>query len=236
MLTHRNLIANIAQVTTAAQIRSDERFIAVLPFFHIYGMQVMMNCGLRSGATVITMPRFDLEEFLRLHQDYGVTRSFVAPPIVVALAKHPLVDKYDMSKLEQAGAEIVRVSCPNFRYALGAYYLIMPSEASSNLAKFDGVFFYTTGILVPAGGPREALTDFVKSGKAFMGTHSATDTFHGVGKVDLLDASAFVEAPLASGVSSGTMWPSRSSFARSSNIWSRGGSMSPISSSISSSS
>lgn len=48
-----------------------------------------------------------------------------------------------------------------------------------NLAKFDGVFFYTTGILVPAGGPREALTDFVKSGKAFMGTHSATDTFHG---------------------------------------------------------
>ena len=48
-----------------------------------------------------------------------------------------------------------------------------------NLAKFDGVFFYTTGILLPAGTPREALTDFVKSGKAFMGTHSATDTFHG---------------------------------------------------------
>lgn len=48
-----------------------------------------------------------------------------------------------------------------------------------NLAKFDGVFFYTTGILVPTGGPREALTDFVKSGKAFMGAHSATDTFHG---------------------------------------------------------
>ena len=43
--------------------------------------------------------------------------------------------------LEQAGAEIVRVSCPNFGYALGAYYLIMPSEASSNLAKFDGMRF-----------------------------------------------------------------------------------------------
>jgi aspartyl-tRNA(Asn)/glutamyl-tRNA(Gln) amidotransferase subunit A len=41
--------------------------------------------------------------------------------------------------LKQAGAEIVEVSCPNFKYALGAYYLIMPSEASSNLAKFDGV-------------------------------------------------------------------------------------------------
>ncbi|MDO5646007.1 MAG: Asp-tRNA(Asn)/Glu-tRNA(Gln) amidotransferase subunit GatA [Dermabacter sp.] len=43
--------------------------------------------------------------------------------------------------LEEAGAEIVRVSCPNFQYALGAYYLIMPSEASSNLAKFDGMRF-----------------------------------------------------------------------------------------------
>ncbi|UYG16020.1 Asp-tRNA(Asn)/Glu-tRNA(Gln) amidotransferase subunit GatA [Brachybacterium huguangmaarense] len=44
-----------------------------------------------------------------------------------------------LAALERAGAEIVRVSCPNFRYALGAYYLIMPSEASSNLAKFDGM-------------------------------------------------------------------------------------------------
>ncbi len=43
--------------------------------------------------------------------------------------------------LERAGAEIVEVSCPHFDYALGAYYLIMPSEASSNLAKFDGMRF-----------------------------------------------------------------------------------------------
>lgn len=101
MLTHRNLIANVAQVLSAADIRADDTFIAVLPFFHIYGMQVMMNTGLRAGTTTVTMPRFDLEEFLRLHQDYGVTRSFVAPPIVVALAKHPMVDNYDLTKLEQ---------------------------------------------------------------------------------------------------------------------------------------
>ncbi len=101
MLTHRNLVANIDQTLAPAEMREDETAIAVLPFFHIYGMQVLMNCGLAAGATVVTMPRFDLEEFLRIHQDYGVTRSFVAPPIVVALAKHPIVDEYDMSKLEQ---------------------------------------------------------------------------------------------------------------------------------------
>ena len=101
MLSHRNLVANIAQVVPGADLREEEKLIAVLPFFHIYGMQVLMNCALRIGATAITMPRFDLEQFLDLHQRYGVTRSFVAPPIVVALAKHPLVDNYDLSALRQ---------------------------------------------------------------------------------------------------------------------------------------
>ena len=53
--------------------------------------------------------------------------------------------------LRGAGAEIVEVSCPNFRYALGAYYLIMPSEASSNLAKFDGVRYGQR--VLPTDGP-----------------------------------------------------------------------------------
>jgi len=101
MLTHRNLVANVAQVLGPAEITADETFIAVLPFFHIYGMQVLMNTGLRVGLTNVTMPRFDLEQFLSLHQTYGVTRSFVAPPIVLALAKHPAVDGYDLSTLHQ---------------------------------------------------------------------------------------------------------------------------------------
>jgi 4-coumarate--CoA ligase len=101
MLSHGNLVANIAQTIAPSGLREDETIIAVLPFFHIYGMQVLMNCGLAAGATIITMPRFDLEQFLELHQRYHITRSFVAPPIVVALAKHPMVDKYDLSSVEQ---------------------------------------------------------------------------------------------------------------------------------------
>jgi uncharacterized protein len=46
-----------------------------------------------------------------------------------------------------------------------------------NLQKFDALFFYTTGAILPAGEPREALLEFVKSGKGFIGAHSATDTF-----------------------------------------------------------
>jgi aspartyl-tRNA(Asn)/glutamyl-tRNA(Gln) amidotransferase subunit A len=53
--------------------------------------------------------------------------------------------------LTELGAEIVEVSCPHFQYALGAYYLILPSEASSNLARFDGMRF---GIRVDDGKDR----------------------------------------------------------------------------------
>ncbi len=100
MLTHYNLVANLVQTGAVITVTSDESFVAVLPFFHIYGMQVLMNLGLYLGATIVTMPRFDLEQFLALHQEHGLTRAFVAPPMVVALAKHPLVDKYDLSALK----------------------------------------------------------------------------------------------------------------------------------------
>lgn len=101
MLSHGNLVANVAQVVSAAELSEDESFVAVLPFFHIYGMQVLMNAGLRAGVTIITMPRFDLVQFLELNATHGCTRAFVAPPIVVALAKHPVVDQHDLSSLAQ---------------------------------------------------------------------------------------------------------------------------------------
>ena len=106
MLTHRNLVANICQSTnTGAFAKTEEEYaresaIAVLPFFHIYGLVVIMNIPLYRGATVVTMPRFELAEFLRLIQDYRITRAWVVPPIVLAMAKHPLVDEYDLSSLE----------------------------------------------------------------------------------------------------------------------------------------
>jgi acyl-CoA synthetase (AMP-forming)/AMP-acid ligase II len=100
MLTHRNLVANVSQSRPLVELHEgDERIIAVLPFFHIYGLTVLMNQGLQWGGTVVTLPRFDLEQFLRTIQDQKITRAFVAPPIVLALAKHPMVDQFDLSSL-----------------------------------------------------------------------------------------------------------------------------------------
>jgi 4-coumarate--CoA ligase len=101
MLTHRNLIANLAQVEEALAVSDGELVLAVLPFFHIYGMQVLLNEFLSRGSTIVTVPRFDLEQCLGIIQEHKITRLFAVPPIVLALAKHPLVDKYDLSSLKQ---------------------------------------------------------------------------------------------------------------------------------------
>src|SRR5256886_710596 len=99
MLTHRNLVANLLQTAWVHHVAEQDRIIAVLPFFHIYGMQVVLNLALWRGATLITMPKFDLDPFLAALQQYRITRAFVVPPLVLALAKHPAVDGYDLSSL-----------------------------------------------------------------------------------------------------------------------------------------
>ncbi len=101
MLTHFNLVANVAQLQHVLLYEDNEAGLAVLPFFHIYGMQVLMNGLLAYGVTVVTMPRFDLDAALELTQKFGITRFFAVPPIVLALAKMPQVDNYDMSSVKQ---------------------------------------------------------------------------------------------------------------------------------------
>ncbi len=99
MLTHRNLVANCVQTNAVERVGEGERIAGVLPFFHIYGMLVVLLLGLRTGSTVYTMPRFELERFLELIQEHGIERANLVPPIILALAKHPVVDDYDLSSL-----------------------------------------------------------------------------------------------------------------------------------------
>ena len=100
MLTHRNLVSNILQKQAIAPVTEETRILAVLPFFHIYGMTIIMNCGLYAGSTVVTMPRFDLADFLRVIAEHRTDRVYIAPPVAVALAKHPMVDDYDLSAID----------------------------------------------------------------------------------------------------------------------------------------
>ncbi len=99
MLTHRNLVANLLQID-AMESHDSPALLGVLPFFHIYGMVVIMNHGLLRGAVVVTLPRFDLEAVLTILQDHPIAIAHVVPPVVIAFAKHPLIDRFDLSRLK----------------------------------------------------------------------------------------------------------------------------------------
>ncbi len=102
MLTHHNLIANILQVDASGHFLHDrDTTIAFLPFFHIYGMVVIAMLGLWSGATLVVMPKFELETYLDLIERHRATLLHVVPPVVVALAKHPSVEGRDFSSIRK---------------------------------------------------------------------------------------------------------------------------------------
>ncbi|MET7513301.1 4-coumarate--CoA ligase family protein [Streptomyces sp. NPDC005480] len=100
MLTHRSIATNLAQLAPVMPMGPGDRILAVLPFFHIYGLTALMNAPLRQGATVVVLSRFELDTFLSAIEKHRITGLYVAPPIVLALAKHPAVEGYDLSSLQ----------------------------------------------------------------------------------------------------------------------------------------
>jgi len=102
-LTAYGLIANICQLAAPGVIEfaEDEVLSAVLPFFHIYGMVVLMNLGFRQNVTIVVYPKFDPAKYLSGISKYKVTCSHVAPPIIGFLAKHPVVANFDLSPLRE---------------------------------------------------------------------------------------------------------------------------------------
>lgn len=99
MLTHHNIIFNLLQTTVVEDLNPTTTITAFLPMFHIYGMAQFICHALWRGATIVTMPRFEFVPLLDSIQKYHISRAYVVPPIVVLLAKSPLVSSYDLSSL-----------------------------------------------------------------------------------------------------------------------------------------
>jgi acyl-CoA synthetase (AMP-forming)/AMP-acid ligase II len=99
MLTHRSIAANIVQSQVCLDVKPDDVLLAVLPFFHVMGQTCVMATSLAHGAPLVVLSRFDLEQALQAIQEYRVTVALVVPPVMNALARHPAVDRYDLSSL-----------------------------------------------------------------------------------------------------------------------------------------
>jgi PAS domain S-box-containing protein len=156
MLTHRNIVANIAQIEAAEGIAADEIVIGTLPFYHIYGMVVVMGMALRAGATIVTLPRFDVRAFLETIQNYRVTTAYLVPPIVRTLAKHPLVEQFDLSSLRyvQSGAaalpEQIALECAERHDCVVTQaYGLTETSSVTHLTPRDAIRIGAVGVPLP---------------------------------------------------------------------------------------
>ncbi|HET9007524.1 MAG TPA: AMP-binding protein [Actinomycetes bacterium] len=100
LLTHANLVTSVRQVGSGLRVGERDTLLAVPPFSHIMGFLVTLALPLCSGATVVTMPRFDPGRFLELLERHRVTVLVGAPPMLRVLAGHPLAAGADLGSLE----------------------------------------------------------------------------------------------------------------------------------------
>ena len=134
VLTHYNVGANILQLEhPELQYYFEEgtTLLGVLPFFHIYGMVVVLFSSLYAGSKVVSLPRFEPELFLNAISQYKTDIVNIVPPLIIFLAKHPMVDDYDLSCIRQItsgaaplGGDLVeaaraRLKCDVIRQAYG---------------------------------------------------------------------------------------------------------------------
>jgi acyl-CoA synthetase (AMP-forming)/AMP-acid ligase II len=104
-LTHGNVIANLHQIALPI-FRTEDVILGLAPFFHIYGLTVVLLLGLFLGATDVILPRFDIQSFAGAVEAFGVTHANLVPPVILALARHASIDPARLATLGtvQSGA------------------------------------------------------------------------------------------------------------------------------------
>ena len=100
MLTHHNMSTNLLQCMEASSVTRDDTLIGVLPLYHIYGMLVLMCYALVQQSELVLLTKFDPVPFLDAMSKFKVSVGFFVPPIILFLAKHPVVQQYDLSTLK----------------------------------------------------------------------------------------------------------------------------------------
>jgi len=156
MLTHYNLSSNIRQMRATGLVRQDSVLLAFLPFYHIYGLMVIMNGCLAEGATCLVMPRFDPDKTLYLIEKYRVSDFFVVPPALLALTHHPKLAQHDLSSLRfiLSGAaplppEVGELAAQRFGCTMLQGYGMTETSPLTNTNPLDAVKPLSVGPAVP---------------------------------------------------------------------------------------
>jgi len=101
ILTHRNLVSNVLQINAWLPHcrRGGERVLAVLPYFHVFGMTAAMNWPLNLAGAIILLPKFDATTVLKTIHKLRPTVFPSVPTIFIALIHHPDLRRYDLTSL-----------------------------------------------------------------------------------------------------------------------------------------
>jgi 4-coumarate--CoA ligase len=104
MLTHKGLVTSVAQQVDGENpnlyFHSEDVILCVLPLFHIYSLNSVFLCGLRAGAAILIVQKFEIASLLELIQNYKVSVMPIVPPIVLSITKFPDLHKYDLSSIK----------------------------------------------------------------------------------------------------------------------------------------
>ncbi|VDC00331.1 unnamed protein product [Peniophora sp. CBMAI 1063] len=98
--THRNLSSDISLLNAVSDWGKHDTFIGVLPFFHVYGLVMLVLNPLLLGAAVAVVPQFVPDVFFRALEEYRITRAMIVPPIALAFVHHPAAAKHDLRTLK----------------------------------------------------------------------------------------------------------------------------------------
>ncbi|KAJ1305650.1 hypothetical protein OPQ81_000646 [Rhizoctonia solani] len=99
--THHNIntILNICRAAFPSMIPNRDAILGILPFYHIFGCVALIHFAFSMGVPVVISPPFNPDEFCYLIEKHRITALVVVPPVMVALAAHPAVDRYNLSSL-----------------------------------------------------------------------------------------------------------------------------------------
>jgi acyl-CoA synthetase (AMP-forming)/AMP-acid ligase II len=199
MLTHRNLVAMLRLMEANDPFSQDDTTICVVPMYHLYGLHIVINLGLSQGATIVTVPRYDLDQFLQSLVHYKVTVAPLVPPLILALTRAPQLDDHDLSALRLihsgaatladniASACSARLGC-EIRYGYGLTEVSPLSHASladstKHAAGSVGyclpnteckIVDYTTSVELDANHEGEIWVRGPQVMKGYAGNHEAT--------------------------------------------------------------
>ena len=157
LLSHRNLIAAILQLHSGDLAREDDVLIGLAPFFHVVGLNGILNLGIFAGATLVTLARYQFDTFLGLLQDRRVSSAFLTPPVVQDLARQPLVDEFDLSSLRSIlcaaapmGAALEQAAAERLGCVVRQGYGMTEASGPITTTLSDSIRRGSVGLLVPS--------------------------------------------------------------------------------------